>query len=429
MATTKFYLDIRGVEGDSLAPLKVCIVKNGRSAYINLDVKLRKSQWDSSRQKILGVPNVKILTNYINNKKLLIDNTLLELSAKGELAGLSVVQIKNKIITQIEPVADKENLFVYRYEKYMQSREAQRTKEIYSTTLKKIKAYDKNADSLSFEKINKDWLAGFEKFLSAQGLVKNSRNIHFRNIRAVFNDAIDNEITDHYPMRRFDINPEETRKRSLSIDELRTLFNREVPSWQQRYIDYFKLTFYLIGINPVDLCNCTQEDVKNGRLVYKRHKTGKLYSIKIEDEAWSIINRYPGKKLLVNFTEKMTDYRTFVSRANKALKKIGEIEKVKNPQKTRKNRKHSLKIKYCPMFPNLSIYWARHTWATIAFSIGVPDEMIAAALGHSHGNRTTAIYIDKSIANIDTVNRRVIDYVNLLSSTLGSPNDKPHTPK
>lgn len=53
----------------------------------------------------------------------------------------------------------------------------------------------------------------------------------------------------------------------------------------------------------------------------------------------------------------------------------------------------------------------RHTWATIAFSIGIPEEIIAEALGHSHGNRTTAIYIDKSVANIDAANRKVLDYV------------------
>nr|WP_298672126.1 hypothetical protein [uncultured Prevotella sp.] len=56
-------------------------------------------------------------------------------------------------------------------------------------------------------------------------------------------------------------------------------------------------------------------------------------------------------------------------------------------------------------------YWARHTWATIAYEIGTPDEFIAAALGHSYGNRTTAIYIDKRVTKVDDINRAVIDYV------------------
>ena len=136
-----------------------------------------------------------------------------------------------------------------------------------------------------------------------------------------------------------------------------------------------------------------------------------MYNIKIEDEALAIINKYKGKKLLVSFTEKMTTYKTFVGKANKAYKKIGDVIKVENKGKTAHNRKFSYHINYKPYFPGLSIYWARHTWATIAFSIGIPEEIIAEALGHSHGNRTTAIYIDKSVANIDAANRKVIDYV------------------
>lgn len=318
---------------------------------------------------------------------------------------------KKKILEYISPSVKDENLFVARFKNFGGSRTAERTREIYATTLKKILEYDKESPSLSFEQITKEWLTGFDAYLQKKGLVKNSRNIHLRNIRAVFNDAIDNEITNHYPLRKFNISPEETAKRSLSINEIRKLFSCRVEKWQQRYLDYFKLTFFLIGINPVDLCSCTDENVDNGRLVYKRHKTGRMYNIKIEDEALAIINKYKGKKLLVSFTEKMTTYKTFVGKANKAYKKIGDVIKVENKEKTAHNRKFSYHIKYKPYFPGLSIYWARHTWATIAFSIGIPEEIIAEALGHSHGNRTTAIYIDKSVANIDAANRRVIDYV------------------
>ncbi len=330
----------------------------------------------------------------------------MEMASKGELTRLSALQIKNKLKEHLDPKTEEKNLFTYRYRKYMESRISERTREIYATTLKKILQYDNSAETMRFEQITKDWLTGLDRFLIGQGLKKNSRNVHFRNIRAVINDAIDNEITNHYPMRKFDITPEETEKRSLSINDLRKLFSFPVQRWQQRYLDYFKLTFYLIGINPADICSCTDENIENGRIVYKRKKTGRLYSIKIEKEAWEIINRYKGKSKLVNFAENMTSYKTFVSRANKALKKIGDVDMIYNATQTKRN-----KFKYSPLFPALSIYWARHTWATVAFSIGIPDEIIAAALGHSHGNKTTATYIDKSIANIDAANRKVLDYV------------------
>ena len=406
MATTKFYLDTRAVKGDNYAPLKVVITKHGHASYISLDVKLLPSQWDEKRQRATNIENQNKINNYIYNRKVQIDNAIMELSSRGELTKMTSTQIKNKVKSYLDPKAEIQNLFINRYKKFTESRNAERTKEIYKTTLNKILTFDKNAASMSFEDINKDWLISFDNFLKKEGLKKNSRNIHFRNIRAVINDAIDNEITTHYPMRKMDINPEETEKRSLTIEELRLLFDYPVKKWQQKYLDYFKLTFYLIGINPVDLCNCKKEDIKDGRLIYKRRKTGKLYSIKIEKEAQDIIEKYSGEKLLVNFSERMTNYKTFVSRANKALKKIGIVNMVYNSSHSKKN-----KFEYKPLFNSLSIYWARHTWATLAYSIGISDDLIAAALGHSHGNRITSIYIDKSIANIDDVNRKVIDYV------------------
>ena len=411
MITTKLYLDTRAVEEDGLAPLKVAITKKRQAAYISLGIKLKKSQWDSKKQRIINAPNKLRLENFIKNKLMEIENAIMELQTKGQLTKLTSVQIKNKVLSVLDPEVDKGNLFINRYIDYMNSRPAERTKEIYATTLKKMKAFDDKVDTYSFEDISKDWLKRLDTFLINQCLRKNSRNIHFRNIRAVFNDAIDNEVTTHYPMRTFDINPEQTAKRSLSIEELRTLFSYNVQPWQQKYLDYFKLTFYLIGINPADILNCDQSNIIDGRLQYRRKKTGRLYSIHIEPEAKEIIERYKGVNKLVNFSENMRNYKQFVGKANKGLKTIGQVIKIRNEKKKAHDFQKEFHIKYNSLFPNISLYWARHTWATIAFSIGIPEEIIAEALGHSHGNRTTAIYIDKSVANIDAANRKVLDYV------------------
>ena len=411
MITTKIYLDTRAVASDALAPLKLAITKKRQAAYISLGIKLRREQWDSKSQRVIGVPNKQRIELFIKNKIVEVESVILELQSRGELTNLTATQIKNKIIAFIDPDIQKKDLFINRYIGYMNSRPAERTREIYEATLKKMRDYDKKVDTYAFEDISKDWLHGLDSFLINQGLRKNSRNIHFRNIRAVFNDAIDNEITTHYPMRTFDINPEQTEKRSLSIDELRNLFDYDVLPWQQRYLDYFKLSFYLIGINPADILNCSTENMIDGRLVYRRKKTGRLYSIKIEPEALEIINKYHGEKKLVSFAEDMNNYKIFVGKANKGLKTIGPVTKVINENKKPHDFQKEFHIKYNPIFPRISLYWARHTWATIAFSIGIQEEIIAEALGHSHGNRTTAIYIDKSVANIDAANRKVIDYV------------------
>lgn len=84
------------------------------------------------------------------------------------------------------------------------------------------------------------------------------------------------------------------------------------------------------------------------------------------------------------------------------------MEWVENRSKThpKKNKK-----RYHALFPNITSYWARHTWATIAASLDIPKETIAAALGHG-GNTTTDIYIDFDRRKVDEANRKVIDFLN-----------------
>lgn len=61
---------------------------------------------------------------------------------------------------------------------------------------------------------------------------------------------------------------------------LRSLFNYPCEKWQRKYIDIFKLTFFLIGINLIGLCRLT--NIVNGYIVYNRAKTHRLYNIKVE---------------------------------------------------------------------------------------------------------------------------------------------------
>lgn len=55
------------------------------------------------------------------------------------------------------------------------------------------------------------------------------------------------------------------------------------------------LIFYLIGINTKDLFSLTSKNAVNGRIEYRRAKTGRWYSIKLEPEAMVLIERYKGK--------------------------------------------------------------------------------------------------------------------------------------
>lgn len=272
------------------------------------------------------------------------------------------------------------------------------TAKIYKQTLNLLHAFDPEINKRAFEDIDLKWLNRFEAFC-AQTQVKNTRNIHLRNIRAVFNNAIDYELTSCYPFRRFKIRSVPTRKRSLSIDELRQLFNMTPDDYAQIYLDAFKLTFMLIGINPVDLYNLT-EITSTGRIEYIRAKTHKLYSIKVEPEALEIINKYRGSKRLLSYADRWRRDDSFDKYTNKALKYLGALP----PAPGRKKAATA-------WFPELTLYWARHSWATIAAELDVPDAVISQALGHSASNSTTEIYIRRDIKKVDEANRRVLDWV------------------
>lgn len=401
MATTKLYLDTRSTKRGEAAPLKVKITKHGQGAFIPLDLRIFPSQWDAEHGRVKDNPNKVALNSYIQNQKQKIDNLLLQLTADGELTKLTAVQIKNVIADRLNPKYEDDSLFLKRFNGYMETRQKKRTREIYKATYKRIVQFDPKASTLSFENITKDWLTRFDRFLSGYESSQNSRSIHFRNIRAVFNDAIDNDITAAYPFRKFMVRPVATAKRAYTVERLRELFNYPVLPHEQKYVDVFRLVFFLIGINIADLCNLT--DVVDGRIVYQRSKTSRLYNIKVEPEAQAIIDRYRGTKKLLNIADNFKDAHTFTSTVNRALKQIGPR---RHEAKDGKNR-----LIYESAFPDLSTYVARHTWATIAYELEIPNETIAAALGHSFGNRTTAIYIDKDIRKVDEANRKVIDYV------------------
>lgn len=399
--TTNIYLDNRAVKNGEPAPLKIGITKNGNTAYLPLGIKVTRDQWDKAKSKIKDHPNKNFLNSFIQAQKQKVDSMLLELTSSGELARKTAVQIKNIIAERLSPSHTDDSLFLVRFNQYASTRTKQRTRELYEQTLKMMIAFEPKLSTFSFENITKDWLTKFDRFLSEREPSQNSRSIHFRNIRAVFNDARDNDITEYYPFRKFMVNPVDTAKRAMSVERLRELFNYQVLPHEQKYIDLFKLFFYLIGINAVDLCNLTS--VNNGRIEYQRSKTSRLYNIKVEPEAQEIIDKYRGTERLISITEKYHTPHTFVSSFNRALKHIGPRDYVTKGGKTF--------IQYHPAFPGLSSYVARHTWATIAYELDIPNETIAAALGHSTGNKTTAIYIKNNQRKIDEANRKVIDYV------------------
>lgn len=276
------------------------------------------------------------------------------------------------------------------------------TRGLYELTARKVSDFDSKAD---FETVTAEWLKDFERHNIGNGMSANGIAIHLRNIRTVFNWCIDNEYTDKYPFRKFKIKSEKVPIRNLTAEQVAVLRDYNVEPWQEIYRDFFMLSFYLCGINPVDLLHLKADNIVNDRLKYKRRKTGHLFDLPIPKEAHDIISKYRGKDWLLSPLDKYSDYKDFLHHWNDALKKIGTKEVV--PDKAGKRRK----INYQPLFPTLTVYSARYSFASIGAELDIPRETIALCLGHSWAD-VTSHYIAYDTKKIDKAVRLIIDYLN-----------------
>ena len=401
MATTKYYLDRRSTRADGTHPLKLQVAHRGRNTLLSVDVYLTDAQWDGQRVTKQH-PRHLALNKYLTGLRDGIEARLLEMRGTGELDRMTMPELKAALTgRQKSPTGG----FMTALDEFAHSHANKGTCGLYEATARRIRAFCADADTLTFADITREWLTRFDAFLALTAPSANARGIHLRNIRAVFNRAIDNEVTTLYPFRRYKIKSQPTAKRSLPVEDLRRLFALTLEPWQQKYLDMFKLIFFLCGINIGDLCKLT--GITYGRVEYTRAKTGRPYSVKVEPEAMEIISRYRGAGHLLDILDTYGDYHDFAHRMNDNLKYLGGTRSEMRVAADGKRRMVTVRE---VTWPGLSTYWARHSWATIAASLDIPKETIAAALGHAQSS-VTDIYIDFDQHKVDVANRRVLDWV------------------
>lgn len=381
--------------------LSVRFVNNRRKAELNLEVEATASDVSDG----LYTLDKSKLKSKLKNTLAYFKPRIEEIISRKSVEWPKDIDVKfvrdfvGRELGLIDGEEDETVKFTRHFQRFIDGKANKGTKGVYKHTLDRIRLFDPDIDRKNFEDITLQWLTDFENFC-ARTASKNARNIHLRNIRAVFNNAIDYEITTVYPFRRFKIRPEATRKRSMSVEELRKLFNYPVEEYAEIYRDMFCLIFMLVGVNSVDL-HGLKSITHDGRIEYKRAKTGRLYSIKVEPEALEIINKYRGKNGLLCIADRWSDSRNFRHQCNKALQRIGTVE--------RKGRGGKKII--TAEFEEVTTYSARHSWATIAYDLGISKDVIAQALGHSDGHDTTNIYIKEDNRLVDEANRHVLDWV------------------
>ncbi len=297
-----------------------------------------------------------------------------------------------------------EKNILYYIDEYVKTKAKDSTKQVFLTTRKRIESFDRHA---SFDTIDRNWLERFQTHEIKKGRKTNGIGIDLRNIRTVFNWAIDNEITAKYPFRKFSIKTEREQYLFLNVEEMREFRDIEVEPFMEKYRDLFMLGFYLIGINLSDLLELPANCIRHGRIKYRRNKTSRLYDIKVEPEAREIIRKYKGTEHLLCVLDDGTKESSFRRTLGNYIKRIG-------PTKMTKNKRGALiKKEITPLYPDIVWYTARRSWATIAASLDIPKETIGKALGHSEWDSTTTDrYISFDNRKIDEANRKVIDCLN-----------------
>lgn len=269
-----------------------------------------------------------------------------------------------------------------------------RTAETYMTTLNSFMRFRKEKDIL-LEEVDSNLMMGYENYLKSTGICPNTTSYYMRNLRAIYNRAVEKELTvQRSPFKYVYTGIGKTVKRAISLEEIRCIQELDLtisPSLAYAR-DIFMFAFYTRGMSFIDMAFLKKKDLQNGILSYRRQKTGQQMFIKWEKPMQEIIGKYDtlGTPYLLPIIRDLEvdgrkQYKKAAHLVNAKLKKLGIQLELSVP---------------------LTTYVARHAWASIAKSKNISISVISEAMGHDSEN-TTRIYL----ASLDT---SLIDKANSL---------------
>lgn len=251
------------------------------------------------------------------------------------------------------------------------------------------------ASGVLMDELDGELAAAYEGWLRSGGAAPNTVSYYMRILRAVYNRAVHQGLTDdRHPFRYVYTGVDKTRKRALPlrlISRIRGLDLSGSPALDLAR-DMFMMSFYLRGMSFVDMAFLRKRDLRGGYLTYRRRKTGRQLVIKWTAEMRRIVEKYPanGSEYLLPLirepgVNERSAYRSMNYNINRSLKKIAAMSGIDVP---------------------LTLYVARHSWASAAKAKGVPLGVISEGMGHD-SEATTQIYL----ASLDTT---AVDRANAL---------------
>lgn len=266
----------------------------------------------------------------------------------------------------------------------------------FSATLSSLLRYTDDND-IAWNELTSTFILGYEEFLMKRGLCRNSTSFYMRNLRSILNRAADeNFAVPLNPFKHVYMGVDRTAKRAVTIDTVRKI--RDLDLTRHPSLSFarniFMFAFYTRGMSFVDIAFLKKNDMHNGVITYFRRKTRQQIMVKIEPETLRIIDslgRSDTQYLLPIITDEKADierqYQNAYSRVNRNIRKIGEMLGLET---------------------KLTLYVARHAWASIALSNNVAISTISKAMGHD-SEKTTVIYLRSlDSSSVDKANSDII---------------------
>jgi integrase/recombinase XerD len=399
MANLKVLLDTRRQKTDGNFNIIFRITHDRKVYTLNSGISTTELYWNEQRRELdKAHPNAKLLNIKLSKQYFKIQQAILELDDFFTIVDLrSRIEGKSKISESITFKSFSDVLIA-------QMLEVKKTGNalVYQTAVNQFIAFSKKTDLL-FCDIDYTLLEQFIHHLIVKGLKQNTISNYLRTIRAIYNKAIKAKAVQNsfYPFDDLTIKTEKTPNRSVLKEDILKFEQMSLVenSGCRKAVNYFLLSFYLVGVSFTDMAYLKTENIVDGRILFRRRKTHKNYSIKLFQQSESIIKQFyslENKYLLPVLNESIPEdsqqakkvIKQWLKTTNKYLKRLGEQQGISIP---------------------LTSYVARYTFATTAKKLGYSNEIIAEALGHEYGNKTTNIYLDSfDTAVVDEMHFNVI---------------------
>lgn len=273
-----------------------------------------------------------------------------------------------------------------------------RTAEAYRATLNCWLRFIDPEKAMPWKMVTSRSMTLFADYLKKRGATKNTQSFYFRILRAVCNRAQEEGVA-VLPGNLFDnvyTGKARTRKRALPIEDIRKIAAAEPKNRKEQLArDMFIFSFITRGMAPIDMALLRKGNIVDGRLAYRRHKTGRAITMEWITEMREIADRYvrDGSDYLFPLVssdgaEGWKQFKRGSQVVNYHLRKLGKRLDLPMP---------------------LTLYVARHSWATVAKGAGIPTALISDAMGHS-SERMTQVYLGSiDVGRIDIENRKIVD--------------------